>query len=479
MNLRPAFLFTLLIFIFASCTKIESTEIGTGLIPPVDNINTFDTSLGTVTRNAYDTGYVYPLRNDNMVLGRISNDPLFGKTTGIINVQLQPEYMPFRFRGIYDSLKLDSMVLVLSYRGVWGDTNVLQKLNVYEIDPASKFSPDSVYATRMHISYLPTVLGSATVDVRKLIKNDTLEPYGEVVRNNQIRIKITDPNIQQRLFQDTTTLQSDTGFKLKFKGFAIVPDTAFGGNALMVVNLADNNTKVAFYYRGRLAGATQSDTAATYFRLTSRSAYANQVIRNPVGAEYLATLDAAPDSLVYLQTRPDAPYTKIRIPGLDSLPNAIIHRAELIVEQVPNPATPGMDDYFSPPALFLSAYSTDSSRKFILPGGDVQFDNTGVTNLASFGAYPYRRNVNGQNITFYAFNMTRYVQGIVTNKNRSFDMVLSAPFADYIFAVENLNSIIPVSGSGVLNPLALGRIRAGGGTHSSHRMRLRIVYTRI
>jgi hypothetical protein len=476
-NLRSAYLLVIVISILTSCTKIESTDIGAGLIPPVDNINTFDTSLNTITDNYFDTGAVYPLRTDNLVLGRVSNDPLFGKTTAILNLQLLPEYYKFRFNGGYNDLVLDSVVLVLSYKGVWGDTTKTQTLNVYEIASPDQPKKDSIYSTKKQIPHEPTILGSAVVDVRKLLK-DTLKPYNEAVNKDQIRIKITDPSIKNRLFQDTFLLDSAKAFTNRIGGFAIVPDTSASvtSNNLLVVNLADTNTKMAFYYSFKYVGQTRRDTASAYFRFTSHSGFSNQIIRNPAGAEYLQSQTTGADSLVYLQTRPDAPYARIKIPGLDSLKNAIIHRAELLIEQVPYNS---LDQAFTPPALFLTAFSTDSSRRFMLPGGDVQFSTSGVANLADFGAYPFKRTINGQTINYYSFNLTQYVQGIVTTKNRNLMLSLSAPFADYIYAVEEFNTVLPITNTGILNTLSIGRIRVGGGSHSQRKMRLRIIYTRI
>jgi len=473
-NLRPAYLLVAVISLLTSCTKIENTDIGSGLIPPVDNINTFETSLNTITENYFDTGAVYPLRTDNLVVGRISNDPLFGKTTAILNLQLLPEYYKFRFNGGYNDLRLDSVVMVLSYKGVWGDINTTQTLNVYEIASPDQPKRDSVYSTKKSFPHEPTLLGSAVVDVRTLLK-DTLKPYNEAVNKNQIRIKITDPSIKNRLFKDTLLLDSARAFKNRIGGFAIVPDTSAGvtSNNLLVVNLADTNTKMAFYYSFIYVGQTRRDTASAYFRFTSESGFSNQIIRNPAGAQYLQSQAAGADSLVYLQTRPDAPYARIKIPGLDSLKNAIIHRAELLIEQVPHNTL--LDASFSPPALFLTAFSADSSRRFMLPGGDVQFSNTGVGNLSDFGAYPYKRN----DVSYYSFNLTQYVQGIVTMKNRNLQLALSAPFADYIYAVEEFNTVLPITNTGILNTLSIGRIRVGGGSHSQRKMRLRIIYTRI
>ncbi|MEN9525507.1 MAG: hypothetical protein RLZZ256_891, partial [Bacteroidota bacterium] len=64
----------------SSCTRInESTQLGGDLIPPVDNINTFEAFLTTEAdnRNLLDTTKVY--FNDELALGHI-NDPEFGST---------------------------------------------------------------------------------------------------------------------------------------------------------------------------------------------------------------------------------------------------------------------------------------------------------------------------------------------------------------------------------------------------------------
>ena len=69
---------------FQSCKKINlSTQLGDDLIPPVDNIHTFDT---TMTVEAYND--LFTLFNDTLrlsrdeehYLGKITIDPLFGET---------------------------------------------------------------------------------------------------------------------------------------------------------------------------------------------------------------------------------------------------------------------------------------------------------------------------------------------------------------------------------------------------------------
>jgi len=486
-NLRTACIFIFIISIVTACTKIESTDIGAGLIPPVDNINTFDTTLDVISTNIYDSDSVYPLRGDNLVLGRISNDPLFGKTTGILNFQVKPDYFPYRFSGKYDSLRLDSIVVVVSLRGVYGDTMTSQSLRLYEVSQSTPLIADSIYTTKRRFQYQSSVLGSAVVDPRNLLK-DSLLPNKEPVNKNQIRFKLTDASFINRIFKDTFLLDSNKAYNSRFAGFGVVPDTATTGpNNLLIVSVSDTNTKMAVYYSYRGATDTARTTTVAYWRVTAASGFSNNVIRNNTGAEYLNSVATnGADSIIYLQTKPEAPYTKLKVPGLDNLPNCMVHRAELRIVQMPNGATGNMDQYFSPPSLFLSMYSNDSSRKFMIPGGDVQYSIQGVSNLQDFGAFPIKETTNGQpGVTNYSFNLTRFVQAVATRKIRNYDFILNAPFSEYIYANESYNSVVPIAASGVLNPLACGRVRVGGGSLSKtgpnapYRMRIRIIYTRI
>jgi len=69
---------------FISCNKINlPTELGQELIPTIDNINTFDTSLEVETYNkifSFADDSARSIYSDEQFLGQINNDPIFGKT---------------------------------------------------------------------------------------------------------------------------------------------------------------------------------------------------------------------------------------------------------------------------------------------------------------------------------------------------------------------------------------------------------------
>ncbi|HXL55205.1 MAG TPA: DUF4270 family protein, partial [Chitinophagaceae bacterium] len=143
----------LFFFFFSACTKIVTTDIGSGLIPPIDGVNTKEMYLDVVSKNIKDTITRVGTADDH-ALGYVT-DPLFGQTTASINVELKPSSFPFSFpvSSAKDSLMADSVVLVLSYKNVWGDSLKPLAFKVFEIVPDGlpsevDLSPDSVYTTK-------------------------------------------------------------------------------------------------------------------------------------------------------------------------------------------------------------------------------------------------------------------------------------------------------------------------------------------
>jgi len=184
-----------------------------------------------------------------------------------------------------------------------------------------------------------------------------------------------------------------------------------------------------------------------------------------------------------LQSYPGT-YVRIRIPNLQGLSNRIIHRAELVAEQVPddnNLLT--LDRYFQAPRLLLlSAYDSAKKQKRNIPN-DYLVGNSGP-NTVDFGGFRTFKTTNGYNrVAAYNFIISRYIQGIVTRKDSSFTLRLSAPSNDSLnFTPPYPNNFISQMyylNASVGNEVANGRVRLGGGTHSRFRMRLRLVYSRL
>ena len=455
------------------CTKIDSTNVGQGLIPTVDNIHTFDTSLNVIAKNFDNLADCDSVNRDALhALGIISNDPLFGKTTANLYLEVKPVTFPFTLPDHdTDSLFLDSAVLVLSYAGSFGDTTVLQKVKAFQL--SNKFNKDSSYYTCNVLSNNFTQIGEQTFVPQNL--KDSAHAFRENYAN-QLRIPISKTMIQDWLNTSSTTFLSDSLFVDKFKGFAIVPDETVGGQALNYFSLNNPDTRLSIYIRTS-KGAVK-DTSILDLPFTQFSSEANSIVRTRGSSEITnhLTQPVNGDSLLYVQTSPGS-YVELSIPGLTGLSNRIINRAELIVEQQYSPGT--FDNYFIPPQmLYLDTKDTASTGPYIPIPCDFN-GNELTTGFSYLGGHPFDvSDGSGHMVKRYTFNLSRYVQNIVTLNSNNAVFRLRAPY--YIVNikpfVDKCGQVVPPF-SQPLNNIAVGRVRLNGSNNTPSRIRLRIIYS--
>jgi hypothetical protein len=471
--------------LLSSCKKInEATELGDDLIPPIDNITTFDTTLYVQVFNDSFTLATDSTLSDpsyTHYLGHINSDPFFGKTDAKIFLELKPrpEQYPYTFANKKDSLYLDSVVLVLDYVETYGDTMQPQNITVREITSSqiSDFRYDTTYRLRENSIPVGASLGSRTVTPATL--NDSVKSYLDTTKN-QLRIRLDNAFGTRLLNYDSTgAYKNDSNFRQNFKGFQLESGS---GNAVMGFNLSGTNTKLAIYYRYNNHGVSNIDTTVTYWTLGTFSATANLVQRDHTGTPFAASVNGTtlpPDDFAYIQATPGS-FATLRIPDLPSLGNRVVHRAELIMEQVYD----AQDTIFPPPhALYLDAWETSTSSFRNIPF-DFFFDASGNSNLASFGAVPFSSaDQAGNPIKTWRFNLSRYIQHVVNGTAPVYDLRLYAPVYTYNQYYASPTATATKAYIGVNPAPVRGRVRLRGGDNSAtpnpQRMRLRIVYSKI
>lgn len=469
------------LIVFSSCKKInEATELGSDLIPVVDNINTFSDTLAVETYNELFTNLndsTRILKTDIHYLGQINNDPLFGKTAASLFLELKPSSFKYAFED-HDAISIDSVVLVLNYREIYGDSTISQQVTVKEISQDANFRRDSLYLINGTPFETTGTLGTKTF--LPLSLNDSIKGFREQTAN-QLRIRLDDAFGQRLLTYDSTNAYlSDSAFRKYFKGFAVLPGGT-GGNAVMGFQLADTNTKLAIYYN-YVKGGKKDTTVRNFYFNTSTSASANFVQREHTAGEinnYLTNGTGA-DQLAYIQNTPGS-YVRVKIPGLVNLSNRVIHRAELIVQQVAHPLS---DALFQPsPNLFIEALIPDGNAnseddKYKAIPYDLTFNNDGSLNLSGLGTVSTKAfDQAGNSISVWRLNLSRYVQNIVNQKETVTDFRLSSPFiARFSFGLGTSQIMVNPQ----INPTSTKyRVRVGGGDHPTQPMRLRIVYSNI
>jgi hypothetical protein len=481
--LAPLSVLVLLITVYSSCTRIDTTDIGNNLIPVVDNVNTFETTFDVITDNFLfdDSSRVYD--TEDHALGVIANDPVFGRLSAGIYFNVSPATFgtyPFIPK---DSIKLpiDSVVLSLAFNGVFGDSMSTQTFGVYELQNDSRFQDSAMgYLIRNQEINRGPLLTTHTQNFDRLSDQYVIMKGRDTQTiKNQMRIRL-DNSLGVRLMNyDTSVYKSDSAFRIAFPGIALVPQSG-NQNALAYFNLSNaENTMLTVYYKAKsLNGVVDSSLVTSFTFKNYRNL--NKIERTPNGSEFATALNpgSASDEKVYIATSPGS-YATIKIPGLDTLNNRVIHRAELVA----TPLDPPNTVYQAPYYLFLDAYDSAIRLPRTIQNDFTYNSSSGQYNQTLFGGFL----INGK----YTFDISRYVQGIVTRKEKSYLLRLYAPYKTASLYIPggtasrvNIDTIANVSKrtgfSIYLNPqIANGRTVLGGGTHPTSKMKLRIIYSKI
>jgi hypothetical protein len=492
---------TILVFfislVIIGCSKLDTTDIGSDLLPAIDNINTFEKVFDINTTQGIFNDTTQVSYGDDLVLGNINTDPLFGTTKANLYLQFKPAFYPYYYGNKLDTItNFDSVVLCLSYKGFYGDSVPPHKFEVYSVlnNVGNNSFWDSVNIPKK-VNYFPaidnTLLGSATVDVPGLGTYKVFANHKDSVKN-QIRIKLTNTAFLNAFFAKDSSVagpnnsfRTDSLFKAFQNGFAVIA-TSTTSNSLLYTNLLDSSSRLEVHYKKKNGGPI--DTSFSSFIISqaaspyATSAIANHIVRN----RSTGTISSPASDDIYLQTAPGT-YANLRIPALDTFSNCIINRAEIIIEQIPS----AFDDKFSVPNyLYIDLIDTGANK-----WKPVYFDlNPGLTydpdnkttlffptsdgspafefNFAYFGGFARSKTVLNNQIKFYNFNISRHVQQIVTKHTKNYNLRLYAPY-DLRYPQY---SAIPFP---YYNRLANGRVKVGSGTNATYKMRLRIVYSKI
>lgn len=483
-----------------NCTKLDTTDIGSDLLPAVDNVNTFADTLSIIsTQGVFLPDSTYILRSDDHALGIINNDPVFGQTNASIYFQLKPPYYPYSIGNPGDTLfpNVDSVVLCLAYTGFYGDSSMPFQVEVREVrDNAPYLFRDStniIKSTNFQPALGPNVgfFSSTTVNVPTL--DDTVKYVNDNGYSvNTIRIRLSTAYASALYHRDSISASSfnnafrnDSLYRQFYNGLAVLPVTS--GNQLIYIDLA--SSKLEIHHRKKLLGGA-IDTLYNDLILNA-DYFGSTVNKSSSTANYITrTRPALPsgDQVVYLQTSPGT-FANLNIPALSTLSNRIVHRAELIVEEIPDLS--GFADKFKAPNfLYIELKDTGTTAKWkpvyydlnpsILYDPDYKNPFSVISYYPANIDYPYfggflrNKVVLGNPARYYNFNITRYVQDVITNHRPNYELRLSAPFN---VKYPQYSSFPNPYG----NNIAYGRVKVGGGNNPDvkYRMRLRIVYSKL
>lgn len=467
-------LFTLLslgfVVFLSSCTKLnDPTELGEDLLPVVDNINTFDTTLNVNASYHLFLDSSKTLLGENMALGKIV-DPEFGTSAADMYFNLSsPVYTASPFYSKDSVVAIDSVVLSLAYNGAYGDTSAGSQLTVAvsEINTGNGFTDSTAYRFDHPGFTTGPVLGTKSFSIRNLKDSITLIRNTDTTKvGNVLRIRI-DNSLGTKLSQFDTTKGSgayanDSLFRTVFRGLAVKTTDASTPGTLAYFNPAASNSGLTVYYRVKKNGKIDT-TAATFVH--AAFGQANSIIRTP-GGSFQANLDKPSPQLLYIQSAPTGSYASIVVPALSGFPNKVIHRAELIAYKVPS----ALDNIFTVPNRLLLDHVGPADTAASLFDKDIQPGIDGSINLSTFGGTLRSDNS-------YRFTITRYVQDVVTLHKNNDTLRMYAPLRSSLYST-SLGQKISIP---ILSNIAYGRVVLAGPDYPDPnlRLQLRIIYSNL
>lgn len=411
-------------FSLIACKESSVTKSG-GLIPEVDNINTFaksasdfDITFSHGTTDAIITSsFTYDHNGSSSPLNAVAigayTDPFFGQTVASAHLQMTPYGPAFEFPA--DAV-IDSAVLVLPYiinsiaGSYYGDTNAVSIWNIYKNDAAMEkkvyYSSDSIKTGQL--------IGKGTINYQQFksgaqqilaATNDTT--------TSQLRIKLNQSFAAEVFAADTSVFENSTNFFNYLKGITISPDLTQEQKFLAYFLLPSgttieqkmlSNARIEFHYH------TPTDT--TFSSIVVRPsvcAYFSGIQQKNNNFPVANLLTRNSDSIL-MQSQPGL-RTDLTITGLNDIPLSVINKAEFVFT-VQNPPL----GYLLPFSPIIPVIVNDAGTEVPLYE---RIDNNGSANDAGItmvNPYAQKVDIGGVSYTQFKINLPRTVQQYILER---------------------------------------------------------------
>jgi hypothetical protein len=385
-NFENFTLFWALIILSVSISACNGGDLGLGvnLIPGASVIYSRNyEEKGTIKAYTFTDDKIRVDHPTTNLVGSF-NDPIFGRTDGDFAAQYRIASNPE-----FDATAtLDSLVLRLTYKSIYGDTATVQTLKAYEM--LGDLDYDAKYMSTYDIKALAstTSIGSANFIPKfrtDSAKTDTTTQY--------VRLRL-DPSLGNRLLKlDSAQMVSNEEFLKHFKGMYIEASPVNRKGTLLEVSTT--GSAMGLYYH-----TATKDSLFFLYNVTTNSANVAAFHHSYLRSDFFTHLnqEIIQDSLIYVQPT-GGTKVKVNIPSLEKWKDStqyVIDKAS-IVFYVDTLET-DMDRYHIPPRVYL---------KYMDSSGVETFPKD--SELSSFYYGGYYEAATGS----YTFNITRHLQQII------------------------------------------------------------------
>jgi hypothetical protein len=395
--------FALMIITFLSCSE-DPGKTGLALLPTGDLVVVSKATDSNI-KSFIATDEIQRTDESSYNLLGTFNDPVFGKTLADFACQ----YRLTAFPEFLKNARIDSLVLYLAYKEIYGDTLTPQNIKIYELAQDIPYDDKFYQNTDLKAMSYGEVLGEK-IYIPKFRLDSLTNNYGSTNKipkdtvTQEVAIRMSETLVNKLVSADSITYTKNDLFLKYFKGLYIeVKDQSQEGTLMKILG-----SGMVMYFHSTVV----KDSTFTYRNNTSASRV-SRFVHDYSTATFAANLDTElnKDSLIYVQTTGGI-RSKILIPNLGIWSKLIpelandpdtahftINKAELIFK---------LDTMFSQPKdfrpseqLFLAAI--DSKGKTYLPQD------------YSFSPAYYGGTYNIKDRT-YRFNIAQHIQDVIDKK---------------------------------------------------------------
>ncbi len=401
------YLSALTLILISACKK--DTSIGADILPSDDLLNVRFADTFTMSAKTLADTFLRTDKLNRNYLGVI-HDATFGSQQGYVAFEVDKPSVVYD-DSIMTTFTVDSVVLLLKYNSVYGDTLVAQDFNVNKI--TTKINESNAY-------YSNTSFGVG--DFIGSISNYNFKPTNRVVVNTGdsigiagiLRVKLNNTfgedilNLKQNILRDSSL------FKNNFPGIIIKNATA-SGNAMAEIDLSSAYSGVAIYYKDKYGVNRDMRLSTQLLRFKDGAVYPKSngvnIFDNTLSSTIQNVISSgqASDSLNYLLGQ-GGTTVKISIPTVNNLGRLAVNKAALYVTQV---IANNSKDLKVPFTLLLLKRNSSGTLDLLPTGeGAGQIDSVGVDG-------------SGNRLVRYQFNIPRYIQSISTGTEANTDLYMA------------------------------------------------------
>lgn len=378
----PIWALIIVSLLLTGCKKGDES-LGKNLIPGSTVIYSRNyTETGTIKAFTYSDEKI---RVDHPAFNYIGsfNDPLFGRTDGSFAAQYRllsnPDFDP--------TAKLDSLILRLTYKRIYGDTATAQTLKVYEL--TGDLDYDAKYLSTFNLKSLAS---SKVIGTTKFIPKYKTNSAQTDTTTQYVRFTLDQALGNRLLKMDSLTMISNEEFLKYFKGLYI--ESASTGRKGTLVGLTTSGSAMGLYYH-----TATKDSLFFSYNVTTNSANVAAFSHDYQGSVFGSHLnqELVQDSLIYLQPT-GGTKVKINIPSLNKWKDSsqyTISRAFL--------------------TIFVDTLASDP-RRYLMPKNlYLKYDSVGTETFPIDAqlSSSYYGGIYDATTASYSFNITRHLEQVI------------------------------------------------------------------